>query len=161
MMLCRSPGGIHTPDRATRTQCYSLCLLLKYASWCSLSETGQGSSAISAILWWEKGPKLAPKYVSDNDQCRAVDGWSVPLQGLNDGGLQVAMFLCCPKPWYKLESILKILFKDNTFYSWQIEKKMNNNSKSNLQSVNFSRYQRMREFCLHYAHASCLFTYSN
>ena len=106
--------GVLVLRKATDIQCYSLYLLLKYASRCSLSETVQGSSAFSATLWWGKGPKLAPKYASDNDQCRAVDGWSMPLQDLNDGRLQIAMFLDSPKPWYKLERILKILCKDNT-----------------------------------------------
>ena len=106
--------GVLVPCKATGIQCYSLYLLLKYATWCSLFETVQGSSAFSAILWWGKGPKLAPKYASDNDQCRAVDGWSMPLQDLSDGGLQIVMFLCSPKPWHKLERILKILCKVNT-----------------------------------------------
>ena len=129
-------GVIHAPDRAIRTQCYSFYLLLKYASWCTLSETVQGSSVFSAVLWWEKGQTVAPKYASDNDQCRAVDGWSMPLQDLNDYGLQVAMFLCSPKPWYKLERILKILCKVNTCLflttrnKWTIQKAIYNQSTS-------------------------------
>ena len=84
----------------------------------------------------KKGQKVAPKYASDNDQCRAVDGWSMQLQGLNDDGLQVAVFLCSPKLWYKLERILKILCKVNTCLflttrnKWTILKEIYNQSTS-------------------------------
>ena len=83
----------------------------------------------------KRGQNLHPN-MCDNDQCRAVDGWSMSLQDLNDGGLQVAMFLCSPKAWYKLERIIKILCKVNTCLflttrnKWTIQKAIYNQSTS-------------------------------
>ena len=156
--------GVLVPCKATGIQCYSSYLSLKYATRCSLSETIQGSSAFSTILWWGKRPKLAPKYASDNDRCRAVDGWSMPLQDLNDGGLQVEMFLCSPKPWRKLERILKILCKVNTCLflrnrnQWTILKAIYNQSTSaDIREWGNSAYI-MRVVYLHIqiSHVQCL-----
>ena len=112
-----------------------------------------------------KGAKTCTQ-ICDNDQCRAVDGWSVPLQDLIDDGLQVAVFLCSPKSWYKLERILQILCKVNTCLflttrnNWTILKEIYNQSTSaDIRELGNSAYimhTRVVYLLIQISHVQCL-----